>query len=66
MDKPGKAVVVVNFGNEEAAAEVSWPGGDGRTVEILKPFQPEATDRLPVKIRLAPRTCAVVVLDLFI
>ena len=63
MGKPGKAFVVVNFGNEEAAAEVSWPGGDGRDVEILMPFQPDANGRLPVRIRLAPRTCAVVALE---
>ena len=61
MDKPGKACVVVNYGNEEAGAEVTWPGGEGETVEILKPFLPDAEDKLPVKIQLAPRTCAVIV-----
>jgi hypothetical protein len=63
MGQPGKAVVVVNFGGEEAAAEVGWPGGDGRAVEILRPFLPDAAGRLPVRIRLAPRTCAVVALE---
>jgi hypothetical protein len=63
MARPGKACVLVNFGNEEAAAEVGWPGGEGKTVEILKPFEPDATAKLPIKIRLAPRTCAVVVLE---
>jgi hypothetical protein len=63
MEKPGKARVVVNYGNEEAGAEVTWPGGEGQTVEILKPFQPDAMDKLPVTIRLAPRTCAVVALE---
>ncbi len=61
MDKPGKACVVVNYGNREAGAEVTWPGGEGETVEILKPFHPEAEEKLPVKVRLAPRTCAVIV-----
>ncbi len=61
MDKVGKACVVVNYDKEEARAEVTWPGGNGQNVEILKPFQPDTTDRLPAKIRLAPRTCAVVV-----
>ena len=61
METPGKACVIVNFGNEEASAEVTWPGGEGQSVEILKPFQPDATDKLPVKIQLAPRTCAVIV-----
>lgn len=63
MEKPGKACVVVNYGNEEASAEVTWPGGDGHTVEVLRPFQPDALDKLPVKIRLARRTCAVVALE---
>ena len=63
MDRPGKACVVVNYGNEEATTEVSWPGGEGLTVEILKPFQPDAVDRLPVKVRMAPRTCAIVALE---
>ncbi|MGA2531470.1 MAG: DUF6259 domain-containing protein [Candidatus Aminicenantales bacterium] len=62
LDTPGKACVVVNFGNGENEAEVSWPGGTGRAVEILKPFEPDRTAVLPVKIRLAPRSCAVVVL----
>jgi hypothetical protein len=61
MDRPGKACVVVNFGNEEETAEVTWPSGEGRPVEILKPFQPDATENLPVKVKLAPRTCAVIV-----
>ncbi|MCX6642277.1 MAG: DUF6259 domain-containing protein [Candidatus Bathyarchaeota archaeon] len=62
MDKVGKACVVVNYGNEEANAEVTWPGGEGQMVEILKPFQPDTVEKLPVKIQLTPRTCAVVVL----
>jgi len=61
MGKPGKACVVVNYGREEASAEVTWRNGEGEAVEILKPFQPDAVDKLPVKIQLAPRTCAVVV-----
>ncbi len=63
MDKPGKACVVVNYGNEVASAEVTWPGGEGQAVEILKPFQPDVVDKLPVKVQLAPRTCAVVALE---
>jgi hypothetical protein len=61
MDKPGKACVVVNYGNQEADAEVTWPGGEGERVEVLKPFHAEAEDKLPVKVHLAPRTCAVIV-----
>jgi len=62
MDKPGKGCVVVNYGNEEASAEVSWPGGEGQAVEILKPFQADVVGKLPVKVQVGPRTCAVVVL----
>ena len=62
VDKPGKACVVVNFGNEEATAEVCWQGGEGQTVEVLKPFKPDAKSKLPLRIQLAPRTCAVVAL----
>ena len=61
METSGKACVVVNYGTEEAAAEVSWPGGDDKNAEILIPFQPDRTDKLPAKVQLAPRTCAVVV-----
>jgi hypothetical protein len=60
MDRPGKACVVVNFGDEEATAEVTWPGGEGSQVEVLMPFQPDAVQTLPAPVRLAPRTCAVI------
>ena len=60
MDDRGKACVVVNFGNEEETAVVTWPGGEGSAVEVLAPFQPDAVQTLPARIRLAPRTCAVV------
>ena len=61
MGKPGKACVIVNFGNEDAIADVTWPGGAGRRVEVLKPFQPDTMANLPLQVRLKPRTCAVVV-----
>jgi hypothetical protein len=61
MGRTGQACVVVNFGNEDETAEVTWQRGEGRPVEILKPFQPDATENLPVKVKLAPRTCAVIV-----
>ncbi len=61
MDQPAKACVVVNFGNEEETAEVAWKAGEGRQVEILMPFHADATASLPVKVKLAPRTCAVIV-----
>lgn len=58
MNGSGKACVVVNFGNQNTTAEVSWPGGG--EVEILQPFQPDRAAHLPVTLRLPPRTCAVV------
>lgn len=61
LERAGKASVVVNYGNEEAAAEVTWPGGQGHAVEVLKPFYPDTVEKLPVRVRLAPRTCAVIV-----
>ncbi len=60
MDQPGKACVVVNFGNEEETAEVTWPGGEGSQVEILMPFHTDTIQKLPATVRLAPRTCAVI------
>ncbi len=57
----GKACVVVNYGNEEEHAAVSWPGGDGANVEILQPHRPDKAARLPVQLGLPPGTCAVVV-----
>lgn len=61
MEKPGKACVVVNYGNEETTAEVSWPGGESKSVEILQPHRADQTASLPVTLRLPPRTCMVVV-----
>jgi hypothetical protein len=60
FDQPGKACVVVNFGNEEETAEVTWPGGAGNQVEVLMPFRPDTLQTLPATLRLPPRTCAVV------
>jgi hypothetical protein len=60
LAQPGKACVVVNYGNEEATAEVHWPGQDGLAVEVLQPFRKDAAARLPVTLRLPPRSCAVV------
>jgi hypothetical protein len=29
ISEPGKACVVVNYGNQEESAEVTWPDGEG-------------------------------------
>jgi hypothetical protein len=60
MDGKGKACVVVNFGNEEETAEVSWDAEQGTQVEVLMPFKPDTIQTLPARIRLGPRTCAVI------
>ncbi len=62
MDKPGKACVVVNFGDSAETVEVNWAGGQGSQVEALAPFQPDAVQTLPATVRLPPRTCAVIAL----
>lgn len=61
MDARGKACAVVNFGNEEEAVEVMWPGGERSLVEILIPFPADAVVNLPVRVRLVPRPCVVVI-----
>lgn len=61
MEKPGKGCVIVNYGNEEAMAEVTWPGGKGVNVELLQPWQPDQFGKLPIELRLPPRRCAVIV-----
>ena len=63
MEKPGKACVVVNFGNEETRVKVAWEGGDGQSVEILMPFHSDKNGKLPVEFKLPPRQCAVVAED---
>jgi hypothetical protein len=60
MGAPGKACVVVNYDNDETTAEVRWPGAEGREVELLQPFRKDTRARLPVTLRLPPRSCAVV------
>ena len=60
-DKTRKAVVVVNFGNEEDDAEVNIEGDQGGKAELCIPFQKDTTVLLPAKIRVPARTCAVLV-----
>jgi hypothetical protein len=60
-DERTKGCVVVNYGNEETTAEVSWPGEAGAKVEVLQPRKPDRIENLPVELRIPPQTCAVVV-----
>ncbi len=59
FEGPGKAVVVVNYGDTAEAATVTWPGQD--KVEIEVPFEKSAMATLPARVRIPPRTCAVIV-----
>ena len=60
-DKTRKAVVVVNFGNDEDDAEVNIEGDQGGKAELCIPFQKDTTVLLPAKIKVPARTCAVLV-----
>ncbi len=60
MNNPDqKAIVVVNYEDTPAEATVSVPGAD--QARVLIPFQSDQTERLPAKIELPKRTCAVIV-----
>ncbi len=61
--KRSKACVVVNYGNEETEAEVMWAEGAGKRAEVLRPFEPDASAKLPARVKIAPRSCAVVVIE---
>jgi len=60
-DKTVKAVVAVNFGNEEDDVEVNIGGDRDRKAELCIPFQKDTVVLLPAKIKLPARTCAVIV-----
>lgn len=60
-DQTRRAVVVVNFGNEEDDAEVNIGGGQNGKAELCIPFQKDTTVFLPAKIKVPARTCAVLV-----
>jgi hypothetical protein len=61
-DKTRKAIVVVNFNNQEDEMEVNISDLMGGKAELLIPFQNNRIIELPSKIKVPPRTCAVVVL----
>jgi hypothetical protein len=60
-DTTRKAVVVVNFGNEEDDVEVNIADDQRGKAELCIPFQKDATVSLPAKIKVPARTCAVLV-----
>jgi hypothetical protein len=60
-DTMRKAVVVVNFDNKEDEMEVTIENAKSGKAELCIPFQNDRIVQLPAKIKVPPRTCAVVV-----
>ena len=60
-DPARKAVVVVNFGNSDDDMEVTIDNAKSGKAELCIPFQTDITVQLPAKIKVPPRTCAVIV-----
>jgi len=60
-DTTRKAVVVVNFDNKEDEMQVNIENAENGKAELCIPFQTDTLVQLPAKIRVPPRTCAVLV-----
>jgi hypothetical protein len=60
-DSITKAVVVVNFDNKEDDVEVDIKSVKVGKAELCIPFQNDRVIQLPAKIKIPPRTCAVIV-----
>ena len=60
-DSTRKAVVLVNFDNEEDEMEVTVGNSKNRKAELCIPFQNDQVVQLPAKIKVPPKTCAVLV-----
>jgi hypothetical protein len=60
-DTSKKAVVVVNFDNEEDEMEVNIDNAKNGKAELCIPFQSDRVVKLPAKIKVPPKTCAVLV-----
>lgn len=60
-DTTRKAVVVVNFDNKEDEMEVTIEEAKSGKVQLSIPFQNDSIVQLPAKIKVPPRTCAVLV-----
>jgi hypothetical protein len=60
-DTTKKAVVLVNFDNQEDEMEVSIDNTKNGKAELCIPFQNDQVVQLPAKIKVPPKTCAVLV-----
>jgi hypothetical protein len=60
-DTTKKAIVLVNFDNQEDEMEVSIDNRRNGKAELCIPFQNDQLVQLPAKIKVPPKTCAVLV-----
>jgi len=60
-DTTKKAVVLVNFDNAEDEMEVNIDNAKNKKAELWIPFQNDRIVQLPAKIKVPPKTCAVLV-----
>ena len=58
-DTTRKAVVVVNFDNQQDDMEVNIENAKSGKAELCIPFQNDRVIQLPAKIKVPARTCAV-------
>jgi len=56
-----KACVVVNFGDKDEVAAVTFDGPANQEVEICAPFEPNRKDVLPIRLNIPPHRCVVLV-----
>ena len=60
-DTTKKAVVLINFDNTEDEMEVNIDNPKDRKAELCIPFQSDTVVQLPAKIKVPPKTFAVLV-----
>jgi hypothetical protein len=63
MDKNDqrRAAVLVNFGDQDENAELTFPGLEKQQLEVAAPFETERKISQPARITIAPHTCVVLV-----
>jgi hypothetical protein len=59
----GLACVVVNFGDHDETAQISFPGIEDKKVDVSMPFKDDRKATWPLKLALPPNSAAVVVSD---
>jgi hypothetical protein len=63
MDKNDqrRAAVLVNFGDQDENAALTFPGLEKQQLEVAAPFEAERKISQPARITIAPHTCVVLV-----